>query len=173
MKTNLIAQSAAIADAIHFAFRGSSACHCHGDGKLSETELLDALCRRGHVHYADTGKQALDILRLLHFGGGNPSYSLRQRGVNYLPQLQEWTFADLIALRGVGVTFATQIEFTMSRYGLALKDGPGDRERHNPAKRLDFAVGAAGPDSAPFSVRGAPRPIMAGSPPNAIALRGK
>ena len=131
MRTKLIAQSAALAEAIHYTFRGSAACHCHGNGKLSENELMDALCRRGFIHRADAGKQDLDISGALEdVRGSNPSYHLRERGVNYLPQLQEWTFADLMALPDVGVTSARRIEFIMSRYGFALKDGDPSRYQH-------------------------------------------
>ena len=130
MKNKLIAHSAVLADAIHWCFAGSEACHCHGDGKLSETELMDQLCRRGHVHYADAGKRALDINTVL---SGIRGYTLRgdlvKRGVKYLPQLQDWTFADLLALPGVVVGDARRIEFIMSRFGLALKDGDPSRYR--------------------------------------------
>ena len=130
MKNKLIAHSAALADAIHYCFAGSAACHCHTEAKLSEQELMAQLCQRGLVHYADAGKQALDVNLVL---SGIRGYTLRgdliKRGVKYLPQLQDWTFADLLALPGVVVGDARRIEFIMSRFGLALKDGDPSRYR--------------------------------------------
>ena len=130
MKNKLIAHSAALTDVIHTCFGGSGACHCHGDGKLSETELINELCRRGVIHYADAGKQALgiDIVLSDDLMYGHRRALIKQ-GVKYLPQLQEWTFADLLALPDANVRIVRRIEFTMSRYGLALKDGDPSRYR--------------------------------------------
>ena len=131
MKPNLIANSAALAAAIHYEFGGSAACHCHGHGKLSEAEVLDGLCQRGFIHHADAGKQALDVnVVLSEVRGYTIRQDLRKRGVKYLPQLQDWTFADLLALPGVVVGDARRVEFIMSRYGIALKDGDPSRYRH-------------------------------------------
>lgn len=128
MKSNRIVNSAALAEAIHYSFAGSAACHCHTDAKLSEDEMLDSLCRRGFIHYADAGKQALHVnIVLSEVRGYTVRPDLIKRGVKYLPQLKDWTFADLLALPGVVVADARRIEFIMSRYGLALKDGDPSR----------------------------------------------
>ena len=131
MKPNLIANSAALAEAIHYSFSGSDACHCHGDGKLSEAEMLDHLCRRGFIHHADAGKQALDVnIVFADHRHWHSRRELSKKGVNYLPQLQAWTFADLLGLPDHNVRDARRIEFIMSRYGLALKDGDPSRYQH-------------------------------------------
>ena len=131
MKPNLIANSAALAEAIHYEFAGPAACHCHDGAKLSEAEMLDGLCRRGFIHHADAGKQALDVQYAF---SGKPGYAfvraLKGRGVNYLPQLMEWTFADLLALPGFVLRDARHVEFIMSRFGLSLKDGDPSRYEH-------------------------------------------
>ena len=130
MTTKHIGNSSALADAIHYSFSGSAACHCHDGAKLSEDEMLDALCRRGFIHYADAGKKALSINLVLSeamkWGQRN---AFATQGVKYLPQLQAWTFADLMALPEANIRIARRIEFIMSRYGLALKDGDPSRYR--------------------------------------------
>ncbi len=131
MKPNLIVNSAALAEAIHYEFAGPAACHCHDGAKLSEAEMLDGLCRRGFIHHADAGKQALDVQYAF---SDKPGYAfvrtLKGRGVNYLPQLTAWTFADLLTLNGVVVRDARHVEFIMSRFGLSLKDGDPSRYEH-------------------------------------------
>ena len=93
--------------------------------------MLDQLCRRGFIHHADAGKQALDVnIVLSEIRGYTVRPDLIKRGVKYLPQLKDWTFADLLALPGVVVADARRIEFIMSRYGLALKDGDPSRYEH-------------------------------------------
>ena len=130
MKNKLNAHSAALAEAIHYTFSGSAACHCHTDAKLSEAEMLDALCQRGLIHYADAGKLALSINIVLSEAlKWGQMRAFETQGVKYLPQLQEWAFADLLALPESNVRIARRIEFIMSRYGLALKDGDPSRYR--------------------------------------------
>ena len=131
MKPNRIVNSAALAEAIHYEFAGPAACHCHDGAKLSEAEMLDGLCRRGFIHHADAGKQALDVAYVFSDKPGWPFVrTLTRRGVKYLPQLTEWAFVDLLALDGFGVRDARRVEFIMSRYGLALKDGDPSRYEH-------------------------------------------
>ena len=128
--TTLIEHSPTLARVIHEVFRNADACHCHGDGKLSEKEVVGALVRLRHVAAADVQQQTvLPIMEALRSVGHNPWYQLEQAGVKHLTDLQSWAYADLLGLDKVGPTTATAIEAVMSKYGLALKDGDPSRYR--------------------------------------------
>ena len=133
MTSTLIEQSPVLVQAIHEAFSGSDACHCHGDGKLSEEEVLAAMVHLCHVAVADVQREELlpieRVLRGVRFNF-QLSCALNEHGLKFLPQFEAWTFNDLLRLNGVGGKTAVAIEAAMAKYGLALKDGDPRRYRH-------------------------------------------
>ena len=133
MKTTLIEQSPALVRAVHEVFHESEACHCHGDGKLSEKEVLSALVQLRYVAVTDTQRQELlPIERVVRGVRFNYQlwHGLEEHGLKFLSQLEAWTFADLLRIRGVGGKTAIEFEATMAKYGLTLKDGDPRRYRH-------------------------------------------
>lgn len=131
MKSELIDHSPAVVRAIHEMFLCSDPCHCYGDGKLSEDEVLRALVLRRHINFADISfKSVLPINRTLDHLPHSPVWALGAAGVDFLPDLQSWTFGGLLSLRYVGVLTAIAIEAEMAKHGLALKDGDPSRFQH-------------------------------------------
>lgn len=129
-KITLIEHSPALVRAIHEVFRNSEACHCHGDGKLSEKEVLSALVRQRHVTAADAQQQyVLPVREMFHRLRESPWLVLERAGVRHLQDLQSWTYTNLLELDRIGPTTATAIEAEMSKHGLALKDGDPSRYR--------------------------------------------
>ncbi len=155
MKATLTDHSPALVQAIRDAFHHSDPCHCKGPGKLSEDDVLAALVLRRHVKYADvTHEEFLPIAALFRGMQHEPSFDLnRDHGVSFLPQLESWTFAQLLSVRRMGPVTATRFEAMMAQYGLALKDGKPSRYRH-------VLADEPAPDS---------RPIV--GPPDAVRKR--
>ena len=146
MTTRLIDHSPAIAAAIRAAFRSSDACHCHGDGKLSETEVLFAFANQGIIHGADVHREDwLPIERVFRFSYLTTDRELERRGVRFLHDLTDWTYADLLALPNVGPAMADNIEAKMAKFGLLLKDGHPNRlaeaEEQKPASHMPLRDG--------------------------------
>ena len=118
---------------IHSAFNRSDPCHCHGDGKLSEHELLASLARRRIVLPRDF----VDILApkgilLDDMAWGKMSYAhfpstvvhdLRRINITHLEQLPTVTYSDLMALPGVGRVAVDKVERAAALFGVLLKDG--------------------------------------------------
>ena len=128
MTTNLRDHSPAIVSAIHQIFSSSGPCHCHGDGKLSEDEILRALTDQRVIRATDVGRDDwLPLQRIFRFGFAAAQFGLERKGVRHVHQLTDWTYADLLALPGVGPASVDKIETTMAKYGLLLKDGRPNR----------------------------------------------
>lgn len=132
MTTKLIDHSPALVQAVHDIFHRAKACHCQGDGKLSENEVLEQLVLHRYVTYeAANEPKFLPIEEACRDVQHFPPWRFgSERGVEYLPDLQSWTFADLCRIQGVGPVTATHVECVMARYGLALKDGDPARYAH-------------------------------------------
>ena len=115
---------AAIAD----AFRGQAACHCEGDGKLSEDELRLMLFTEGVVgqeHVPDARSKALALDgriadRLLKHGH---SWTLGNAGLKSLAELTTWRLCDLARLEHMSTNKAKQIERALAGFGLLMVDG--------------------------------------------------
>ena len=126
MTTNLIDHSPAVVAAIREAFHDASPCHCQSsDGKLSAKELLDAMVRHRHVHYADLDNlECLPIRDLKVQGSHNdPTWELYRQEIHYLPELTAWSYAELLRIPNIGPAKADAIEALMAKYGLMLRDG--------------------------------------------------
>ncbi len=151
MKTTLNDHSPALVQAIRDAFHHSDPCHCKGPGKLSEDEVLAALVLRRHVKYADvTHEEMLPIAALFRGMPNEPSFDLnRDNGVSFLPQLESWTFTQLVSVHRVGPVTATKIEALMAQYGLALKDGDQRRYQHLLDEQADQPAADRRPIDAP------------------------
>ncbi len=142
MTTKLIDHSPALVQAIKDIFHRAKACHCQGDGKLSENEVLEQLVLHHYVTYAAANQpKFLPIDEALSDVRDWPGYQMRTTyHVNYLPELEAWTYADLLRLRGIGPVSATAIEAEMAKYGLALKDGDPNRYAHLLVPQSDTAA---------------------------------
>lgn len=127
MKTETITPRDLVA-AIHSAYAGSSACHSQGDGKLSETEILRLLAVRQIIPLSVfAGTEGLTINQafddqLSRHAQNALMWGLRGR-VEFLTELTDWSFADLVGVPRIGPAAASEIERAMARYGLLLKDG--------------------------------------------------
>ena len=131
MTITLKGHSQQLVMAIREVFHRAQPCRCQGDGKLSESEVLAALVRLGHVHYADANDpRFLPISEIEHGAGFHASWELGRHGVHFLPQLESWSFADLLKLDRIGPAAAAKIEAAMAKYGLSLRDGDPNRYRH-------------------------------------------
>ena len=131
MISTLIEQSPALVQAIREVFTTSGPCHCHGAGKLSEEEVVNALVRLRHITVADAKQQnVLPIMAALRTLRINPWYELQKQGVKFLPHLQSWTRAELMRVDRVGSLTADGIETVMAKYGLALRGGDPSRFQH-------------------------------------------
>ena len=147
MTTNLRDHSPAVAAAIRKAFRSSDPCRCHGDGKLSETEVLFALADQGAIRGVDVEREDwLPIEHIFRFSYLTTHRELGRRGVRFLHDLTDWTYADLLALPYVGPSTVDQIEAKMAKFGLLLKDGHPNRlaeaEEQKPAPHMSVSGGS-------------------------------
>lgn len=121
MTSELIDHSHALVAAMHEVFHDSEPCRCHGDGKLSASEVLGALARLHHVRL-----ERVDDPTCLPIGYRGPfahraAWELERCGVKYLAQLTAWTYEDLLRVANLGPLGAAKIEQEMATYGLALK----------------------------------------------------
>ena len=121
MTSKLIDESPALVRAIRDAFTGSAVCHCHSEGKLSETELLASLVHYRHVEFADVN--SIECLPIYQLMGRTsfPCFQLERAGVKFLPQLTAWTVPQLLKIDRIGAVQVEMIEVMMARYGLALQ----------------------------------------------------
>ena len=71
--------SPAIVAAIREAFTGARACHCQGDGKLSENELLEALVHMHAVRGGDFYDPELFSIKLIRDFSWSASRALADR----------------------------------------------------------------------------------------------
>ena len=128
MTTNLLDHSPAIAAAIRQAFGTSQPCHCHTEAKLSENEILYALANQRVIRAVDVDREDwLPLDRVWRFRCWDARNRLEERGVRYVHELTAWTYADLLALPGVGPYQVDSIEAKMAEFGLLLKDGHPNR----------------------------------------------
>lgn len=145
--------------AITNVFRGQAACHCQGDGKLSEDELRLMLFTEGVVgqeHVPDARSKALELDgriagRLLQHGH---SWALKRAGIKSLAELTTWRFCDLVRLDRISTHKAKQIERALAGFGLLMKDGNPDLiervrqeregERQEQQKKRDIPVATPG-----------------------------
>ncbi len=141
MKTETIS-TADLATAIHDAFRGRDACHCQGDGKLSEAEFRTFLFAEGILTADDLpqAQLAIDGTLARRFLDHNITYPLEHRhGVRSLSELRHWRLADLLRLEGVGPVKATEAEKKLALLGISLADGDpaliGQARREQAAER--------------------------------------
>ena len=152
MTTNLRDQSPAIAAAIRKAFRSSDPCHCHGDGKLSETEVLFALADQGAIRAVDVDREDwLPIEGMFRYGHSSFDRAMEHQGIRYFHELTAWTYADLLALPEVGPAMADKIEAQMAKFGLLLRDGSPNRlaeaEEQMPTPAMSVI------DGSPYEIR--------------------
>ena len=135
MKTETI-KATDLIGAIHDAFRGTDSCHCEGDGKLSENELVRLLAMRGTIPIDLLDgplSVTIDEIGDSYYSGRNrvpkerqmPHTVVRKLGhkVRFLHELRDWTYADVLALGEVGPQSVRQVERAMAAFGFLLKDG--------------------------------------------------
>ncbi len=161
MQTELIPARDIVAG-VRAAFRGAGACHCHTVAKLGEEDVLNSLARQGVVSLGDIHGIAAITIGLLsqeRFYGGfgklnnNATRALSQR-VKYLVDLQEFTFADLLALPEMGRAAARSVESVMAEFGLLLKDGdPAFLEAVREEKQKEGRLPAPPSDQSPEDIR--------------------
>ena len=108
-----------------------TACHCGCgvDGVLTQVELIDALIKRGAVPEScrvvvpDRPEPRIWAIRELDGPSRTRCISgLRLEGVEYLSELQDWTFLRLTRVPQIGLISARAIEMAMARRGLYLRD---------------------------------------------------
>ena len=110
MKTETLVATRDIVAGIRSAFHGAGECHCHTVPKLGADDLLNSLARQDVLSLADIqGVNAITIELLSREGyhGGlgkltNVAGRALSERVEYLTDLQEFNFADLLALPGIG-----------------------------------------------------------------------
>ena len=149
---------------IRHVFRHAGPCHCHDVPKLGEEDILKGLARREIVSLRDIhGVESITIEMLADnrvYGGlekfpSRASWVLQEHEhVKYLVDLQELTFADLVALKGVGRVGARKVEEVMAEFGLLLKDGdPAFLEATRERKEEDRRLPAPPSDQSPEDIR--------------------
>ena len=118
--------SQAIMAAVYHAFHRADPCHCHGDAKLSEGEVLAVFIKKGLLDVADTPHQdALSIDNLNAAGAISYSEkcSFTPLGITHLPELRFWTRHQLMRTPGFGTKKATEVERLAAKFGVLLADG--------------------------------------------------
>ncbi len=162
MKSETLVATRDIVAGIRSAFRGAESCHCHTVSKLGEEDVLNSLARQSVVSLGDIhGIDAITIALLSRerFYGGfgklsnTTARALSQR-VKYLADLQEYTFADLLALPSMGRAAARSVEKVMAEFGLLLKDGdPAFLEAVREEKQAEGRLPAPPSDQSPEDIR--------------------
>lgn len=158
MKTETI-KATDLVGAIHDAFRGSDACHCEEDGKLSEDELMRLLAMREiipatllsgplSVTIAEISDGWSRTRHMVPHDRRLPETVVRQlRGkVRFLHELTGWTYGDLLALGGVGPRAVEQTERAMAAFGFLLKDGDPALLEPEPEPEITAEAHTADPD---------------------------
>ena len=121
-------QPQVMVSALRRSFRGHGPCHCQDDAKLSENELLLELVRRKVLLPRDIMPERRIRLDEMREFGEVPwgLYHQISHRVTYLDELNNWSYADLIALDGIGRTIADKVERVLATWGVTLSDGdPG------------------------------------------------
>ena len=162
MKTETLVPSDIVAG-VRAAFHGAGECHCHTVPKLGADDLLNALARQGVISLADIcGVNAItiEVLNRGAYEGGlgkltnQAGWALDKRGVEYLTDLREFAFNDLLAIPGIGRTDARKIEIVMAEFGLLLKDGdPSFLEAVREDKRKEGRLLAPPTDQSPEEIQ--------------------
>ena len=162
MKPDTLISTRDIVAGVRRALRGAGTCHCHTVAKLGEDEVLQALARQNVLSLGDLyGVESItiDMLDERRYNGGldmlphSAGRALRER-VKYLAELREFTFAELLALPGMGRASARRVEECMAGFGLLLKDGdPAFLEAYRERKQEDRRLPAPPSDQSPEDIR--------------------
>ena len=123
--------SPALVAAIERVFHNARPCRCEDEGKLSERQVLIRLAAMQHVSLADIypAKRMIPITAAIAHRAGQ---RFKDYGIEYLEDLTQYSYRDLLHLPDVGETNANLIEAAMAKYGLLLRDGDPAQLRDAP-----------------------------------------